>query len=154
MIKKSTIFISEIYLKYQEIINYLVIGVLTTVLSLGVKYFLLFTVFNPKDAWQLELSVIISWVIAIFFAYISNRIFVFKSKNKKIIKEMIMFFSSRLVTLVMESAILWFLITYLKLNTDTYVIIWTLFAQLIVIIGNYVLGKFVVFSVNDKKKII
>ena len=79
--------IIDLYKKYEEIINYLIIGVLTTVVNLAVKYALLFTVLNASDATQLQIAVVISWVVACIFAYITNRKIVFKSKSKKILKE-------------------------------------------------------------------
>lgn len=142
----------ELYKKYEEMINYLIIGVLTTVISLIVKYSLLFTVLDPKDAIQLQISIVASWIVAVIFAYITNRTFVFKSKSEKILKEIFLFFSSRIVTLIMESVILWFFITYLKLDTDIYVIVWTLVAQVLVIVGNYILSKFLVFSKKESSK--
>lgn len=141
-----------LYKKYEEMVNYLIIGVLTTVISLVVKYALLFTVLDAKDGFQLQISIVVSWIVAVIFAYITNRTFVFKSKSEKILKEMALFFSSRIVTLVMESAILWFFITFLKLNTGLYVVIWTLLAQFLVIVGNYILSKFLVFSKQKSKK--
>ena len=81
--------IIEIYKKYEEIINYLIIGVLTTIVNLAVKYALLFTVLNASDATQLQIAVVISWIVACLFAYITNRKIVFKSKSKKILKEFI-----------------------------------------------------------------
>ncbi len=142
--------LKEVYGKYQEMINYLIIGVLTTVISLIVKYALLFTILDAKDGLQLQISIIVSWVVAVVFAYITNRTFVFKSKNEKILKEIFLFFSSRIVTLVMESVILWFFITYLKLNSNIYVVVWTVLTQFSVIVGNYVLSKFIVFSKKEK----
>lgn len=141
--------ILKIYKKYEEIVNYLIVGVLTTVVSLVVKWGLLFTVLNPKNALQLQISVIISWVAAVTFAYITNRIFVFKSKSKNILKEIISFFGARLLTLGMEMLIMWFFITLLKLDSDKWVLIWTLAVQVIVTILNYVFSKLFVF----KKKV-
>lgn len=138
--------IKEILKKYQEMIRYLIIGVLTTVVSLVVKYALLFTVLDAKEPIELQISIVASWFIAVIFAYVTNRTFVFKSENKQIVKEILLFFSSRIVTLLMESVILWFFITYLKLNTDFYVVVWTLLTQGIVIVGNYILSKFLVFT--------
>ena len=83
--------IKELYLKYKEIINYLIFGVLTTVISLITKYILLFTILDASNAFELQLAVIISWVAACFFAYITNRLWVFESKTNQIIKEMIKF---------------------------------------------------------------
>jgi len=145
-------FIKKTYIKYEEIVNYLIIGVMTTVISLITKYALLFTVLDAKNPLQLQISIIVSWIIAVIFAYVTNRKFVFKSKSEKILKEFSLFISSRIVTLVMESVILWFFITYLHLDSNMYVIIWTILTQFIVIVGNYILSKFFVFSKTDSKK--
>ena len=79
--KKNLIeFIKEKYTKYKEILNYLIVGVLTTVISLGTYYALVFTILNPKNGIQLQIANITSWILSVTFAYISYRIFVFKSK--------------------------------------------------------------------------
>ena len=143
--------IKELYLKYKEIVNYLFFGVLATVVSLGVKYLLLFTILNAENAFQLQLSVIISWVAACAFAYLTNRLWVFESKSKEIVKEMIKFFTARLATLGLEMLIMFVFVTVLELNSDMWVIIWTLVAQVLVIIGNYILSKLLVFK-NKKKE--
>lgn len=135
-----------LYKKYSEIINYLIVGALTTLISIIVKWGLLFTIFDAAKALELQISVIISWIVAVTFAYITNRIFVFKSKSTKIIKEVISFFGSRLLTLGIEMLIMYFFVTFLELNTDKWVIVWTLAAQIIVIILNYILSKLFVFK--------
>ena len=136
------------YKKYKEIFNYLVVGALTTVVSLASKWILLFTVLDAKDAFQLQLAVIISWICAVIFAYFTNRIFVFYSQNKNILKEMIKFFGARVLTLVMEMVIMWFFVTLLKLNTDTWVMIWTIITQVLIMIFNYIFSKLIVFKKN------
>ena len=75
-------FIKKIYKKYKEIILYLIFGVLTTIVSLGSKYILLFVLLDAKDPLQLQISIILSWMIAVIFAYVTNRIFVVKMKRK------------------------------------------------------------------------
>lgn len=135
----------NLYHKYEEIINYLIVGVLTTFVSLVVKYGLLFTILHADNAFELQLAIIISWIAAVSFAYITNRIFVFKSKNKNILKEIISFFGARVATLLMEMFIMWFFITLLKLNTDFYVLIFTFITQVLIMIGNYILSKLFVF---------
>jgi len=143
--------IKEIYLKYKEIINYLIFGVLTTVVSLATKYLLLFTILDAANAIQLQVAVIISWVVACLFAYITNRIWVFESKSKNIIKEMLAFFTSRLVTLVLEMAIMFVFVTALGLNSDIWVVVWTLVSQVLIIIGNYILSKLIVFKKKEEE---
>ena len=140
----------SIYKKNEEIFNYLVIGFLTTVVNLATKYSLLFTIFNSSNPKELQAAIIISWIVAVLFAYITNRKIVFKSKNEKILSEVIKFFESRIATLVIEMLYLWFFITFLKLNSDRFVIIWTVSCQALVIIINYIFSKLYVFK---KKKI-
>lgn len=138
--------LKEIYLKHKEVINYLIFGVLTTLVSLIVKYLLLFTILDAANALELQIAVIISWILACLFAYITNRIFVFESKSKKIIKEMTKFFTARLSTLGLEMLIMFIFVTALGLNSNSWVIVWTLVAQIAVIIANYILSKLLVFK--------
>lgn len=142
--------IKELYEKYKEIIVYLVFGVLATIVNLGVKYALLFTILDASNSFELQVSVIISWIAAVLFAYFTNRTFVFKSKNKNKIKEFISFVTGRIATLLMEMAIMWFFVTFLKLNSDLYVFVITIFAQALVIIANYILSKLFIFKNNKK----
>ena len=143
--------IKELYMKYKEIINYLIFGVLTTIVSLATKYLLLFTILDAANGLELQIAVIISWIAACLFAYITNRIWVFESKSKEIVKEMIKFFAARLLTLGMEMLIMFVFVTLLGLNSDTWVIVWTLVSQILIILGNYILSKLLVFK-NKKKE--
>lgn len=139
----------DIYHKYEEIINYLIVGVLTTVVSVGVKFGLLFTVLDPKKEIELQIAVVISWVCAVAFAYFANRIFVFKSKSKDYLKEISTFVGGRVVTLLMDMFIMWFFVNLLKLDSKLWVIISTLIAQVVVTVANYVLSKLFVFKKKD-----
>ena len=144
--------IKEIYLKNKEVINYLFFGVLATAVSLGVKYALLFTVLDAANGFELQLAVIISWVSACLFAYTTNRLWVFESKSKKIAQEMLKFVTARLTTLGLEMLIMFVFVTVLELNSDMWVIIWTIVAQVLVIIGNYILSKLIVFKKKEKEE--
>ena len=146
MIKK----IKELYIKYKEIFNYLIFGVLSTLVNLITKYILLFTVLNPTNGFQLQIAIIVSWIVAVIFAYFTNRKFVFESKNQNKLKEFMSFVVARIATLLLEMFIMWFFVTLLKLNSDLYVIIFTLVAQVAVVIGNYIFSKLFVFKKTDK----
>ena len=137
--------IKELYTKYKEVINYLIFGVLTTIVSLATKYLLLFTILDEENGIQLQIAVVVSWIVACTFAYITNRIWVFESKSKEVIKEAIKFYVSRLATLGLEMLIMFIFVTALGLNTRMWVIVWTIFAQVVIVIGNYVLSKLIVF---------
>ena len=136
----KTIF--NLYHKYEEIINYLIVGVLTTVVSLVTYYICTFTFLDPKVALELQAANIISWICSVIFAFITNRKFVFKSKNKKILKEVSSFVASRIATLVMDMGLMFLGVTILKLNDKLIKLI----VQVIVIVLNYILSKLFVFK--------
>ena len=142
--------ILKLYKEHREIANYLIVGGLTTLVSLVVKYALLFTILDAKNGVQLQIAVIISWIISVAFAYWANRKFVFESKSREYLKEIGLFVSSRIMTLLLDMFIMWLFVTLLKLNTNVWVIIWTIVSQILVIIANYVLSKFIVFKNNKK----
>lgn len=141
----------EIYKKQEEIINYLIIGGLTTVVNLLVKYALLFTVLDASNGTQLQIAVVISWIVACLFAYVTNRKIVFKSKSPNILKELTSFVTARLVTLGMEMLIMFVFVTWMKLNSNTWVIIWTLVAQVVVVVANYIFSKLFIFKREGKR---
>ena len=135
-----------IYHKNEEFWSYIVVGLLTTVVAVAVKWGLLFTILDAKNKIELQIAVIASWSAAVLFAYVTNRFYVFKSKSKKIFNEFMNFVSSRVVTLLLEMGVMWFFVTYLELNTNHWVMIWTLVCQVLVTIFNYVLSKIFVFK--------
>lgn len=135
-------FIKKMYKKYEEIVNYLIVGVLTTVVSLATYYGCVITFLNPNIAWQLQCANVISWIFAVAFAYITNRKYVFKSNNSNILKEISTFTSSRIVTLLMDMLVMFIFVTVFKGNDK----IGKLFSQVVVTIGNYILSKFFVFN--------
>ena len=92
----------EIYNKNEEVFNYLIIGVLTTLVNIITKYALLFTIFDAKNPTQLQIVVIISWIVAVLFAYVTNRKIVFKSKNSSVLKEFVKFIEATILTLIVE----------------------------------------------------
>ena len=139
--------IKEIYIKYKEIINYLIFGVLTTIVSLLTYYLLVYTILNPNKPIQLQIANIISWITCVTFAYITNRKYVFNSKNKNILKELIKFYSSRLSTLFIDMLIMFIFVTKLDFNDKIIKII----VQIVIIILNYILSKLLVFKNNSNK---
>ena len=143
--------IKQLYLNYKEIINYTIFVTLTAFVNLGIKYLLLFTIFDASNAFELQTTIVVSWIIAVIFAYVTNRKYVFKSKNSNFIKEFIKFVSGRLLTLLIEMFVMWFFVTLLKLNSDLQVVIFTIVAQILVIIGNYVFSKLFVFKKEADK---
>ena len=134
------------YKKYKEFISYLLVGALTTLVSLGSYYICVTTFLNPHNTIQLQIANLISWVCAVTFAYFSNRKFVFISKNKNIVKECGAFFLSRISTLLIDMLLMFIFVTLLGLNDKLI----KLLVQFIITITNYLLSKFLVFK-NEKR---
>ena len=132
----------KIYKKYEELINYLIIGVLTTVVSLATYYLLTLTVLNASNAIYLQIANIIAWLVSVTFAYFTNRRFVFKVQNKSNIHEGINFYLSRISTLLIDMLIMYIFVSLLKFDNR----IMKLITQIVIIILNYVLSKFIVFK--------
>ena len=136
-----------VLMKYREIISYLIVGGLTTVVSLGVYYACVFTFLDPDKPVQLQIANIISWIAAVTFAYFTNRKFVFESKNKNMLKEAAAFFAARIGTLLMEMGIMFVSVTWLGFNDK----IMKLVVQFVIIVANYIFSKFLVFNKKEKK---
>ena len=131
-----------IYKKYEEIINYLIIGVLTTVISLISYYLCVFTFLDPKNGIELQIANIISWIISVTFAYFTNKTFVFKSKSNNKIKECMSFYASRVATLLLDMLMMFILVTSLNFNDKISKVV----VQIVVIVLNYIFSKLFVFK--------
>lgn len=136
-------FLLPFYKKHKEGLLYLFFGALTTFINLAV--FFLFTDLLGVDEL---IANVIAWIIAVLFAYVTNRIWVFASHcNTKyaVIKEVLAFYGGRVFTLLLEEGILFVFIKLLSLNAVAVKII----AQIAVIVINYVISKLWVFN-KDK----
>lgn len=134
--------IKDLYLKYKEIINYLIVGILTTIVALAVYYISVFTFLNPENSVQLQIANILSWIAGVTFAYFTNRKFVFESKEKNKIKEASKFILARVITLFMDMIIMWLGVTILHGNDK----IMKLISQVVITISNYIFSKIFVFT--------
>lgn len=143
MIKK----IKELYLKYKEIINYLFFGVLTTIVSLATYYILVLTILDANNPIELQIANVIAWITCVTFAYITNRKYVFNSKEENILKEMLKFYSARIASLLIDMALMYIFVSRLHFNDKIIKII----VQIIIIILNYILSKIIVFKKDIKK---
>lgn len=137
--------IKILYIKHKELIRYLIVGVLTTIVSLGIYYSCVLTVLNPHIAWQLQMANIISWIAAVTFAYFTSRKFVFKSLRKDWMNEAVAFYTARIATLLMDMAIMLVFVTLFHWNDK----IVKLLVQVMVTVVNYILSKMLVF--REKK---
>lgn len=138
----------NLYKKYEEVVNYLVVGGLTTIVAIGSKLLLLATILDQTNGLELQIAEVISWFLAVTFAYVTNRIFVFKSKTSgsKCAREIFNFFKGRIVTQLIQMFIMWFFVTLLKLDSNVWVLVFTLVCQVMQIVLNYVISKLLVFK--------
>ena len=135
------------YKKYDEIINYLIFGVLTTVVTIITYAIFTNTFLSSKSALDIQIANVLSWIIAVTFAYLTNRKYVFKSKaqGSKRIKEIINFFLARISSLIVEMLFMYVTVTVLSYND----FICKIIAQAIVIIFNYVCSKLIIFKKEE-----
>ncbi len=125
----------------REIITYLIVGVLTTIVSLAVYYALVLTILDPYNPFQLQVANVVSWIAAVSFAYVTNRKYVFQSESEHIIKEAALFFCSRLSTLLIDMGMMFLMVTAAGINDK----ISKLAVQIVITIANYLFSKFFVF---------
>lgn len=129
--------IFDLLKKYSEVINYLIFGVLTTLVSIGI-YALCTKCFHINYM----ISNCISWIISVLFAYITNRIFVFKSKSSDIVIEMYQFFKYRIFSFLIDVFLMYVLVELINIDD----MISKVIVQVVVIILNYVFSKIFVFK--------
>ena len=147
-------FIKQLFIKYKEIIMYLIMGGGTTVVS-WFSYAAFVSILPITDSdTKVLVSNIISWILAVVFAYITNKIWVFESYSwnlKYILKEISLFVSSRFLTGLLEIFGVPLLI-HLGLSQTIFGIegmISKIFVSILVVILNYVFSKLFIFK---KKK--
>lgn len=124
----------------KETISYVIFGVLTTIINLTSYYF-----FSKIININYLISNIISWIISVIFSYITNKLYVFNSKDKRmdvIVKEFIKFINCRLTSGFIEVLLLFLLVDIMKIND----IISKLAIGVIVVVLNFIFSKIFVFQ--------
>ena len=137
--------LKKMYEKYGELVRYVIVGGLTTVVSLGSYYICVVTFLNPDIAVQLQAANVISWICAVSFAYITNRKYVFLSKNNKWLPEAVRFVGARISTLVIDMLSMGLFVSVLGINDKVAKII----VQFIVFALNYLFSKIFVFRKEE-----
>ena len=135
MIQKVKILV----LQYWDVFTYLIFGVLTTIVN--------YAIYLPAHnllGFSATLNNTISWVVAVAFAFVTNKPFVFKShdwSSETVVPELTKFVSCRIASGAAETLILLVTVDILNWNGN----VWKLVTQLLVIVLNYVGSKFLVF---------
>ena len=128
------------YKKNKEMLLYLFFGGLSFIVSVATYAF-----FNMSLGLSVLLANVLSWIITVMFAILTNRVWVFEAPTKTLkdfTAQMISFYSGRIVTLVIEEAILVLFIDMLGFGSIAVKIV----AQIVVILLNYVISKVFIFK--------
>ena len=131
--------IKDLFVRYWEVLSYLIFGVLTT----AVNYLVYLPVYNLVGL-SAALSNAIAWVVAVAFAYLTNKPFVFKSHDwsaKTVIPELTRFVGCRVASGAAETLILLLTVDILHWNGN----LWKLVTSVLVVVMNYIASKLVVF---------
>ena len=131
--------IKRIFKKYKEIILYVFFGGCTTLVNIIVYY----VCAHPMSLATVP-STVIAWILSVAFAYITNRIYVFESRSKvymAVLREIVSFVSCRLLTGLMDMAIMFVCVDLLGLND----LVIKILSNVLVIILNYIASKCLIF---------
>ena len=136
--------IKKLVAKYKEILLYLIFGVLTTVINFS-SFFISNKLLGES---QYLISQVISWVTAVLFAFITNKLFVFQKKGtlKQALSEFIKFVSVRLLTGIFETLALIAAVDGFRFPVNVSKVV-TCFA---VVVLNYIFSKILIFT-NKKE---
>lgn len=137
-------FIRDFYYRHESVMLYLIVGAMTTAVSLITQYIPLLMGFPT------EVNTTVSWICAVTFAFFTNKVWVFKNESRTKadwIKQSAAFYGGRLTTYFLELAFMSF--TVRVLHQNEYVM--KLIAQVFILIINYLFSKLVVFGKKRKK---
>ncbi|MDD5952123.1 MAG: GtrA family protein [Oscillospiraceae bacterium] len=125
--------------KYKEVLLYLVFGGLTTLVNI-----LVYFVCDSWLHWGTVLSTIIAWVLSVIFAFVTNKQFVFESKQtdgKTLLYEVSSFFGCRAFSGVLDLLIMWLTVDIFHWHS----LLMKVLSNIVVIILNYVFSKLIIF---------
>ena len=131
--------IIEALIKNKQLLLYLFFGICTTAIN-TICYWLLYDALTLSNI----VSTILAWLAAVLFAFVTNKVFVFESKRTNTtdrINEVISFFGCRLLTGILDVAIMAFAVDMLQWNG----LLWKLISNIIVTIINYIASKYLIF---------
>ena len=127
---------------HRGIFLYVFFGALTTIVNVVVYYLCA----HPLDLGEMT-SVVISWIASVYFAYVTNRKWVFHSSRSgfhDILIECFSFYGARLTTGIIDFAIMYLFVVMLDFDD----VIVKIISNIIVIILNYIASKVIIFKNN------
>lgn len=138
--KPFRVFVLDLYRKNRELANYIVVGCMTTIIAFVVLY-----IFHTLLNIRVEIANIISWIMAVLFSFIMNKLVVFESKSKDIkvlTKEFGAFVGARIASFFVDEGIL--IVGCDVLHWNAYIV--KCISEVFVVLINYFFSKYVVFK--------
>lgn len=135
--------LKTVFIKKREVIYYLFFGVMTTMIN-----FLSLWVFNVALGVNEIGANTLAWIVAVTFAFITNKYFVFGSKSTNfllVLKEAFSFYSGRFLTLILDNLFIFVFVSVMDYNLFLIKCI----TEFMIIILNYIFGK-IIFSKKNK----
>ena len=132
--------IKQLCIKYRSIIMYVIIGAITTLINWVAFWLCFYVVYVPNVP-----SNIIAWIVAVAFAFASNKVWVFESRSwesKVWMPELLKFVGGRIGTGLIDLALMWLTVDVLGLHA----FLMKILVSIIVLILNYVISKLLVFK--------
>ncbi len=125
----------------KELLNYIVFGVLTTLINI-----LTYQILSMVGVTTLIANGI-AWILSVLFAYITNRKFVFDSHSENRIQECLKFYGSRISTGILDMAGMWMLVDILYFPG----MVSKVGMNVVVIVLNYIFSKLFVFKDKEER---
>lgn len=129
----------KIYKEYKMPILYIFFGGLTTLVNI-ITYIVCYNLLTLNNVT----SNVIAWILSVIFAFITNKLYVFESKNSSLLYEIVTFFTCRLGTGLLDLLIMYLSVDILSFNGNLMKIL----SNIIVIVLNYILSKVIIFKKN------
>ncbi|ANZ60835.1 teichoic acid glycosylation protein [Secundilactobacillus paracollinoides] len=131
--------IKQLWHQYASVISYLVFGVLTTLVNIGV-----FDILDTHAHWNYQVATVIAWFVSVLFAYITNKLWVFDSKtttSQAFLTELGSFFFFRIVSLFMDMGMMWLGISVLHASP----LLTKVIDNVVIVVVNYLFSKVFIF---------
>ena len=136
-------FIKNLLIKHKSFIMYAVFGVLTTLINMA-AYYVLYNVLS----WSNLASTALAWFVAVVFAFVTNKKWVFDSQSmeaKVLLYELFSFFLCRIATGAFDMVVMYVAVDVMHANE----MFWKLTANVLVILLNFVASKLIIFKKKD-----
>ncbi|MDE5758729.1 MAG: GtrA family protein [Allobaculum sp.] len=142
--------LKQLFYQYKEPITYLFWGVMSTIANV-VTYWICYDMCHLSNMT----STLVAWIVAVVMAFVTNKLWVFESRNtswKEDLKEFFSFIGFRIVSEIFDLGIMYWAVDLMGMNG----LFWKIVANVIVVILNYIFSKFIIFkkpsaSSNPKK---